>query len=326
MHPLTAWEWLECYGAINADPEKVHGDWDTARAEIREKINEAVSEALLEKLLKDTKPMAIHAAGKMICCGSTFGKLENLRREKAGEPQMCPHLDFGEIGENEAIWAGLLHHGTLEIKENKEAEKPPRSWMFQREWTEIIEKSTDCHEKYLHLAAIYIGERRLRDAGEAIEKALTYRETATALFILSQCHRLSGNGELAADTALRAATLLPDDISLVRRAFEMGYRAGRYDAIVSFYNTAPDSTRADGRISMYYAFALLKLGNIADAKAVLYRDGGLAVTDIQEGEVSITNLYIEIEKATAKKEGREISENEINIPTQFDFRMFVPKK
>ena len=95
--------------------------------------------------------------------------------------------------------------------------------------------------------------------------------------------------------------MLPDDISLVRRAFEMGYRAGKYDELVSFYNTAPASTRADGRISMYYAFALLKLGNIDDAKAVLYRDGGLAVNDIQEGEISITNLYIEIEKATAMK-------------------------
>ena len=59
---------------------------------------------------------------------------------------------------------------------------------------------------------------------------------------------------------------------------------------------------------------------------VLYRDGGLAVTDIQEGEISITNLYIEIEKAAAKQEGREFSEDEINIPAQFDFRMFVPKK
>lgn len=326
MPPLTAWEWLECYGAINTDPEKVHGDWDTARAEVREKINEAVSEESLEKLLIETKPMAKRASDKMICYGSTFGKLENLRREKAGEPQMCPHLDFGEIGENEAIWADLLEHGTLEIKDKKEAEKPPRSWMFQREWTEIIEKSADCHEKYLHLAAIYIGERRLRDAGEAIEKALAYRETATALFILSQYQRLTGNGELAAETALRAASLLPDDISLVRRAFEMGYRAGKYDAIVSFYKAAPASTRADGRISMYFAFALLRLGNIDDAKAVLYRDGGLAVTDIQEGEVSITSLYIEIEKATAIKAGHEISEAEIYIPEQFDFRMFVPKK
>ena len=108
--------------------------------------------------------------------------------------------------------------------------------------------------------------------------------------------------------------------------FEMEYSTGKYDAIVSFYNAAPASARADGRISMYYAFALLKLGNIAGAKEVLYRDGGLAVTDIQEGEISITNLYIEIEKAAAKQEGREFSEDEINIPAQFDFRMFVPKK
>ena len=67
MPPLTAWEWLECYGAINADPEKVHGDWDTARAEVREKINEAISEEALEKLLNDTKTMAIRAADKMKC-------------------------------------------------------------------------------------------------------------------------------------------------------------------------------------------------------------------------------------------------------------------
>ena len=45
---------------------------------------------------------------------------------------------------------------------------------------------------------------------------------------------------------------------------------------------------------MYRAFALLRLSDIASAEAEMNKDGGINVTDIREGEISITSLYIEI--------------------------------
>ena len=50
------------------------------------------------------------------------------------------------------------------------------------------------------------------------------------------------------------------------------------------------------------------------------------MTDIREGEISLTSLYIEIRQAKAAAEGITLDVADIDVPRQFDFRMFVPKK
>ena len=130
----------------------------------------------------------------------------------------------------------------------------------------------------------------------------------------------------AADTALEAYALLPSDVSLCRQALALALRAGKHDAIVTAYEIAPAKVQADGRVAMTYAFALLRTGKVAEAETILWRDGGLSVTDIREGEVSLTSLYMEIEKAKAAAEGITLEDADIEVPRRFDFRMFVPKK
>jgi hypothetical protein len=50
------------------------------------------------------------------------------------------------------------------------------------------------------------------------------------------------------------------------------------------------------------------------------------VTDIREGEISLTSLYMEIEKTKAAAAGITLEDADIEVPRRFDFRMFVPKK
>ena len=92
------------------------------------------------------------------------------------------------------------------------------------------------------------------------------------------------------------------------------------------YEAAPENVQADGRVAMTYAFALLREGKTDEAEAVLYRDGGLSVTDIREGEISLTSLYISIQKARAEARGETLEDVDIDVPRRFDFRMNVPKK
>ncbi len=324
MPPLTAWEWLECYGALSADPHKVHGDWDSARTEVKQRLKQLVSADTLEDMLRATRPMALRPAKKTICAGSGWGKLENIRREKAGEPALCPHLDFGSLTSEQQDWLTLLEHHTL--AHTADGMRPPLSWMLQDEWTALIEASEDCHEKYLHLSAIYLAERRLRDGAEAIGKALSYRITPIALFIRAQVERLRGDPDTCARTALEASALLPDDISLTRQAFSLALQAKLYREIIQAYGCAPAAVQADGRVSMLCAFALLRSGLIDQAEALLHRDGGLSVTDIREGEISLTNLYLDIAKARAQAAGLTFDPESVEVPRRFDFRMNVPKK
>ena len=323
MPPKTAWEWLEAYGAITADPARVHGDWADCRAEVGEWLETLIPESRLEEMLTATKPMALSPADSVICHGSAWGKLENLRREKSGETPVCPHLDFGDLTEDETPWATLLESGKLPALGATEA---PVSWMLQKEWTALLEQSTPSHEKHLHLAAIHMAQRHLRDADEHLTEALSYAVTPTALFLKAQIHRMKDGPQAAADTALEACALLPSDVSLARQSLALALRAGKHGAIIHAYETAPAKVQADGRVSMLYAFALLRTGKTAEAEAVLNRDGGLSVTDIREGEISLTSLYMEIEKAKAAEVGIALSDADIEVPRRFDFRMFVPKK
>lgn len=323
MPPKTAWEWLEAYGAITADPAKVHGDWADCRAEVGERLEALIPEFRLEEMLAATKPMALSPADSVICHGSAWGKLENLRREKNGETPVCPHLDFGDLTEDETPWAILLESGKLPALGATEG---PVSWMLQKEWTALLEQSAPSHEKHLHLAAIHMAQRHLRDADEHLTEALSYAVTPTALFLKAQIHRMRGDLDTAADTALEAYALLPSDVSLARQSLALALRAKKHGEIIAAYETAPAKVQADGRVSMLYAFALLRTGKTSEAEALLNRDGGLSVTDIREGEISLTSLYMEIEKAKAAEVGIALSDADIEVPRRFDFRMFVPKK
>ncbi len=324
MPPKTAWEWLEAFGAVTADPDKVHGDWADCRAEVGERLEALIPEAKLEDMLAATKPMALSPAKKQICYGSAWGKLENLRREKNGETPVCVHLDFGELTDEQTPWLSLMENGTMVQDGDKTL--PPVSWMLQKEWTNLLEKSSPCHEKYLHLAAVYMAERNLRDADEALTEAMTFAVTPIALFLKAQIHRMKGDISTAADTALEAYRLLPSDVSLARQSLALALRAGKHDEIIKAYESAPANVQADGRVAMTYAFALLRTGNISAAETILLCDGGLSVTDIREGEISLTALYMEIQKAKASAEGKTLEDADIDVPRQFDFRMFVPKK
>lgn len=325
MPPLTAWEWVEAYGALSADPARVHGDWDGARDEVRERLEVLCPAAGLDSWLENTRAMAKRPAERVICSGSGWGALENLRRARDGEPLMCPQLDFGQVGAEQADWVRLLECGTL-APEGQGSLCPPASWMFQREWTERMRASADCHEKQLHLAAIALADGRLRDAGEAVAAALALRVTPTALFLRAQVERLNGDDRAAADSALEEHRLLPGDVSLARQAFAMALRAGMNDRVVAAYEASPAAVQADGRTAMTYAFALLRQGDTDRAEAVLMRDGGLSVTDIREGEISLTNLYLDIARARADAAGHAFDPAETDVPRRFDFRMFVPKK
>lgn len=53
MPPKTVWEWVEAYGAIHTDPEKVHGSWDEARKESALRLGELITEEAMESLYKD---------------------------------------------------------------------------------------------------------------------------------------------------------------------------------------------------------------------------------------------------------------------------------
>lgn len=319
MPPKTAWEWMECFGAVHSDPAKIHGAWDDAVAESACRIQALVTEDSLEQLLLDTHSMAIQPA-KTVSTASGWGKLERVRREKQAEPPLCPHLDFGELQQEQLDWLALLEQGNLPTLDSHVF---PQSWMLQPQWTALLERAPDSHEKFLHLAAIYVATDRTVQAKEAALRALAFNRSVGALFVLAQAERLLGNEQAWADALLEAQILCPHDIPLVRETLAAALAAKKLQQLVDIYDALPEQVAKDGRISMLCACALVGLDRIDRAEQLLYRDGGLVVEDIRECEESLPQLYLDIERAKAERSGQHFDGDTAAVPAKFDFRMFV---
>ncbi|MCL2517760.1 MAG: DUF5107 domain-containing protein [Oscillospiraceae bacterium] len=323
MPPKTAWEWLEAYGALQTDGSKIHGDWEVAKAETETRIDNIITDEKLAEILKETHEMAITPADEMIMCGSGWGALEIYRRNKQKDLPMCPHLDFGKVQEQQIQWKALLDNGYFSDTE-------PDSWILQTEWTAMIEAACNGADEYnwyawLQLGMTYIALNRIKDAKNALERSMNLKQSCWSLYGLAHIARMEGNGKKAALTALKAALMKIDDISLVKEAVRMLNDAGLYNSVIDFVGTLPENVKKVGRIKLGLAFAYARTENIADAEKLIYDGGVIVIPDIREGEISVTELWYIIEELKAKRDGREFSRETAKPPASLDFRMGAVK-
>ncbi|MBR5378960.1 MAG: DUF5107 domain-containing protein [Clostridia bacterium] len=326
MPPRTAWEWLEIYGPMNADPAKVHGDWDGARAEVEKKIGEYISAADLEKKLAGTHDMALSPAEEMLYAGSGWGALENLRRQNADLPAMCPHLDFGKTHAEQQPYLDLMNTGSMGTIEEKEA---PAAWMKQKEWTLLMEdavQNADQENWYtlLQLGCLYLAQPDLLRAKIYIERSLSCRRTAWGLYAHAELKRVQGDQEGCALTMLEAASLAPEDASLAKMTARHLHAAGMYEKQTAYYEACAPCIRDLPRMKLYYAFALAMTGEEKKALDILENGGEyLEIPDIQEGEVSLSELWYIIREKLAAREGKTFDRASEKPPYELDFRMFA---
>lgn len=105
MPPNTTWEWLEAYGALNADGDRVHGEWEDAKTEVREKLETIITDDEMDRILAETKEMARTAAdGDMILSGQRLGRAGKYAPGEAG-----PAPDGTAFG----FWKGRAGAGGL---------------------------------------------------------------------------------------------------------------------------------------------------------------------------------------------------------------------
>ena len=326
MPPCTAWEWMEIYGAMNADGQKVHGDWDGAREEVEARIDDMISAEALEKLLTDTHDMALSPAETLLNRGSDWGALENLRREKAGLKRMCPQLDFGETGAEQMAYINLLETGSMG---EQSAEKAPLAWMKQKEWTSAMEAAVENADRdnwytLLQLGCVYLALPDLLRAELYIDRSLAARRTAWGLYALAELKRVKGDIEGCANTMLEAAALAPEDASLAKMTARHLHSAGLFARQKEFIESRSPAIRSLPRMKLYLAFALAELGNEHQALALLENGGQyLEIPDIQEGEISLSELWYIIHEKLAEKAGETFNRALVRPPYELDFRMFA---
>ena len=326
MPPQTTWEWLEGYGAVTADANKVHGEWEDAKAETERALDEIITESALEAMLKSTHAMATRQADETLISGSGWGALENLRRQSADEQTVCPHLDFGLIDDEQAQWQYLLANGHFQSFSPNDT---PPSWMQQPEWLALIEKSAqrDGYNWYTHLqlGITYAAMSRFGDAKAHLTRSIELENSCWALFGLAEIARMENDPQSAAALILRAAELNKSDISLAKEAVRLLSAAKNYTAMIALISALPQDIAQNGRIRISLAEAYTETGEIEKAEAILYADGGLTVPDIREGEISITNIWYKIQKLKAEAQNIPFDPAKLTPPAFLDFRMDAVK-
>ena len=69
------------------------------------------------------------------------------------------------------------------------------------------------------------------------------------------------------------------------------------------------------------ANALAHTGKLAEAEAILLKNGGLEIPDIREGENSTSGLYLYIQEQKAKRDNIPFAAEKIKVPFELDLRM-----
>lgn len=323
MPPLTAWEWIETYGAIRLDPDIAHGEYKTASREAERQLDRTVTADALEALLADTKPMALSPAKELLFAGSSWGALENARRSACQEPLLCEHLDFGGTGTEQDQWLALLHSGSLG---EHDTQAVPPSWMRQEEWVEMLEQAVQKEDSenwysWMQLGCAYMAHRKFRFAKEALERSMALKENCWALYALGCLEKTNGDLVQGAKLVLKAAKMNLGDGSLAAMAARFLHEAGLYRENLDFIETLDYAIAANSRIRVYYAYAYLRTGQVDKAEEILNAKGGIDMADIKEGEVIITDLWFDIQEAKAAREGKAFDRTQAKPPKKFDFRM-----
>lgn len=326
MPPQTAWEWLECYGALQADGDKIHADWDTARAEATRSLDALIPQSELDERLTATHAMATSPA-RTVCTGSGWGRLENLRRAQCGEPEMCPHLDFGQTGPEQQPWETLLATGKFP---EPDAQLPPVSWMLQKKWLALLRQSVDRAPNYaacLQLGAAELAARRFEEAKTLLRRSIALRKSPWALFGLACAARAQGDRFTAADAAVKAYQLRPGDASLAKEALHFLTDAGFSNDVLRLAASLPAEILSLERVKLYVAFANVRSrrGDPETAQKLLREIGESGVPDIREGENSVTDLWFELQQAKAERDGNPFDREHARPPKELEFRMFVSK-
>lgn len=328
MQPDTAWEWLEAYGPMTVDPKDVSGDYDQLLAKVTADLDSRLPIDGLEQLLKDTKETIALKKVKPDQEGSGFGALENLLRVKQNQPLLSEHLDFGDIGEKQEDWAELLRFGRLPESDPFEA---PKSHMRDKSWTALLKKSVKGLDQYnwaawYHLGVYYLDQGELEEAKDCLDRSMKLSFSPYTCYPLAILADHEGNTEQAVAYAMECLRILNDDLSVAKSCLKLMMKDKAYSQIQDSYNLLEESIQQDGRILYYYAFALAQTGDLEAAEKLLYKDGCLVVDDMQEGETSLSELYIEIERIKAERAGIAFDKDDVEIPAMFDFRMSRPEK
>jgi tetratricopeptide (TPR) repeat protein len=327
MPAEDTWEWLEAYGAMQAEPETVHGAWTEAVSCVEDLLEEKLPRARMDALLAEFHEV-LEQEFPVVSDGSGWAALELERRGAENTFSGSNAVIRREsLGKEQEPWLLLLHEGVFP---NIEPDCAPAAFLTQPEWIPLLEKAAETTSDHWHtwfqLGVMYYANGRESQAERAFEKSMERTENAWAIRCLALLQLMGGDAGEAMIKMRRAVELKPID-ALVIEFGRMLLDEEAYTEYLALYDTLAPDVKAHGRVRALRVEALIQAGRLEDAEKALMDN--LVIADMREGELTLSELWImlhmhRVERETGEtdpKIKRQKALERYPVPQTLDFRM-----
>ena len=315
--------WLESYGPVQADPAAVHGqDWEKAVAAVADALNAARPASALESWHARVKKELDGMSGEIVHTGMGYARAEKALLGDAFDTRGLT-LEAMRITPREQLWIDLAESGIFPCPAPL---AEPLSYSVGDAWEKALRRSVEngCDSWFAryHLGVMADARGDAACAKAEYERSLAMAENPWAMRCLSLCEKHAGNTDEAAVLMCRAATMKPIR-PLVVEALGALMSVCRWEDMLTLLDSMPRTLQGNGRIKTYRIAALLRMGRIDEAGALL--NGPIVLTDVREGNTLLTDQWFEYmairEKGDATPENIAWATANLKPPKHLDFRM-----
>jgi hypothetical protein len=320
------WSWLETYGPLQADPDRVHDpDWTVGAAEVERVLDETAPVPWLQAAEVEGRAAVDRPPVGVLQTGSGWGALERRRRERAGEPPwLLPGTPFPDVslGPEQQPWLDLHARGAVQL----DLSVPPPSYQVAPAWRERLEAATGPTAALLRgVAQAYAGDADAaltswQSSADGQPNAWAWRNVG----VLAR----ERDGQQALDAYAEARALAPGLAPLAEEQLRLMLELGRPEEVLATLDRLPAELAARPAVRLLEAQAAVAWGDPGRAGAVL--EPGLVVPQIREGAQLLEDLWygyralvLAADHGWGADEAKERARRE-PLPAVYDFSMTAP--
>ena len=195
-----------------------------------------------------------------------------------------------------------------------DVKKRPEVFICDGEYLKPLEKTAAGKEGdnwYVHyqLGLLYYAGEEYDRAEKAFLRSEECCENAWAYHGLASVYTVQKKSDAVGCAVRRGVLMNLEDVSYIKECFHILQINEKYAEIKELYEILGHKFRIDGRIRMYYTWALAETGHEKEAFEIL--QSGLNIDDLREGEKTPGELW--------KILSRKLYGTEKEVPSMYDF-------
>ncbi len=318
----TVWEWTEAYTALTMDADVAHGNYERATREVEAYMLDRVGNPNALTFPDQTKAIG----SEIIYKGSGWGYVEEIiRGEKISD--FCSFLPDEDDETKE--WIRLANENVFP---EPPTDREPQSYVKGAYWLSKLEALAEqTWYSLLHIGVIKYAAGDVDGAKQAWEDSVKTNPSPWAFRNLSMVYKNElHDGKTAKEYILKAFALKNDSLALCTELAAQLTSEDDDERWLAIYDSLPGELQISGRLRLYKAIALMNLGRLRQATAIVNSD--FVMNDIKEGELSVSHLWFELYRRLYAEEAgvlydstdiklKQEADEKYPLPRTLDFRM-----